>query len=326
MSIYKDCYETTVGSVMDTKRIVTAIKESMIKDGLGHVSLNVRDEGGFKPVFVTGAYPSESDIPLFTHPITVLNFQHGNYICADLRFFVRKDTPLDNIEQSIKNRTEFNFVKSRSVLSLHWLADGVSKLKNNLQFAGTVYAAWLSESIAKTYGLDFKDQTVLGILSSMFYQSLFSEESVFDEEAKQRMAVHTIKATNAPSELVFSVFDKVEKLNSIDDFCLAVSAVTENLRLKNFNLAMLLTIVKNSWYGTNAKEIISVALEHPPTWMAIVYTALSERTYKTSLIYRIAERFGKRGASDEFMKNYIQLVQELIQKDNGYSPVFKAFE
>lgn len=326
MTIYKDCYETTVGSVLDTKRIVTAIKESMIKDSLGHVSLNVRNEGGFKPVFVTGSTSSESDIPLFTHPITILNFQHNHFICSDLRLFVRKDTPLDMIEEFVKNRTEMNFVKSRTIVSLHWAAGGALKLRNNLQFAGVVYAAWLSESISKTYSLDFKDQTLISILSSMFYQSLFTEHSSFDEETRQKMAVHTIKATNAPSQLVFEVFDKVQKLSGIEDYCQAVSLVSENVRLRDFNLAMLLTIVKNSWYGLNAKEIISVALEHPPTWTAIVYTALSERTYKTSLIYRVAERFGKRGAADEFMKNYIQLVNELIVKPNTQSTVFQAFD
>lgn len=324
MTVFKDCYETTVGSVLDTKRIVTAIKESMIKDGLGSVSLNVKHVGEFKPVFVTGSFSSESDIPLFAHPITVLGFHQSNYICADLRLFVRKDTPIDKLDEAIKNRTEFNFVKSRAILSLHWVAGSYSKLKNNLQFAGTVYAAWLSEAIAKTYGLNFKDQTVLAILSSMFYQSLFTEEAEFDEDAKQRMAVHTIKATNAPSELVFQTFDKVKRLGNIEDFCNAVVEVTEDVRLRNFNLVMLLTIIKNSWYGTNAKEVIHVALEHPPTWAAVVYTALNERTYKTSLIYRLAERFGKRGAADEFMKNYVELVKELTVESDG--PVYRAFD
>lgn len=325
MTIFKDCYETTFGASVDTKRIVTSLKESMIKDGLGQVSLNVRNDGEFKPVFVTGSSPSENEIPLFAHPISVLNFQHASYVCADLRLFVRKDTPLDKVEDSVKNRTEYNFVKSRAILSLMWQDGQYSKLRTNLAFAGTVYAAWLSESIAKTYGLNFKDQTVLAILSSMFYQSLFSEESTFDEDAKQRMAVHTIKATNAPSELVFQVFDKVSDLSTIESFCSAVSAVTEDVRLRNFNLPVLLTIVKNSWYGTNAKEIISVGLEHPPTWVSVVYTALSERTYKTSMIFRLAERFGKRGAADEFIKNYHMLMAEMTVKAES-APTFKSFD
>lgn len=312
MTKYTDCYDTTVGSVSVTKSIVTAIKEAMIKDNLGHMSLNVKDVGAYKPVFITGNANSESQIPLFAHPITIKNSQSEQYMCADVRFFVRKDTPLDNIEKSIKNVTEFNLAKSRLVLSMLWADGQEGKIKNGLSFAGVVYSNWLSETIAKTYALDFKDQTTLNIIAHFFYQSLFSEEDTFSPEDKERMALHTAKATNAPATLVLSIFDKIEKMDGLEDFCAIIPQILENVRLKNFNLAMLLTIVKNSWYGTNAKENICVALEHPPTWIAIVWTSLYERTFKTSLIARIAERFGKRGAADEFNKSYLMIIREFV--------------
>jgi hypothetical protein len=87
----------------------------------------------------------------------------------------------------------------------------------------------------------------------------------------------------------------------------------------------LLTIVRNSWFGTNAKDYIAVALEHPPTWMAIVYTAIVERTYKNSMIYRVAEKAGKRGGAEEFIKNYTALVKEHT-KATVVQPDFKYFE
>lgn len=325
MTIYKDCYDTTVGSVLVTKPIVNAIKESMIRDGIGHQNLNVKDEGGFKPVFITGGSSSETQIPLFTHPITIKNSLSEQYICADLRFFVRKDTPLDNVENSIKNVTEYNFCKSRLILSMLWQAGLEGRIKNGLQFAGVVYSSWLSEAIAKNFALDFKDQTTLNVITHFFYQSLFSEESVFTEEDKERMAVQTIKATKLDAKTVFGIFDKIGPMGSINDYCNEVAKVVENVRLKNFNLAVLLTIVKNSWYGTNAKEIISVALEHPPTWAAIVWTALNERTYKNSMVYRIAERFGKRGAADEFNNAYTMLIKEFTVPKDHTAPTYREY-
>lgn len=310
MSIFKDSYQTTVGSAFVTKQIEFAIKESIIKDGLDKVNLNVNITGDYKPIFITGSLSNEVDIPMFTHPITIINFQQKNYLCTDLRLFVKKNTPIDAIESGVKNNTEFNFSKSRSILNLIWLNDGVNRVKNNLPFAGTVFSAWISETIAKTYALDFKDQTTLAIITSYYYQTLFTDESVFDENTIQKMAAHTIKATKAPANYVFSVFDRIKPMSNINDYCECVANLVENVRLEGFNLAMLLTIVKNSWYGTNAKEIISVALEHPPTWCAIVYTALNERTFKSSMIYRIAERFGKNGAANEFNAGYISMVKD----------------
>lgn len=312
MPKFKTSYDTTVGSMVVTKPIEHAIKVAIVSAGIDCNCLNVSETDHIKPIFVTGVWESEREIPLFTHPIMVKNFQGRegkDYLCSDIRFFIRKDADPLNIESGIKNLTEFNYSKSRAILNLLWLENGENRIRNSLPFGGTVFAAWLSEVISKTYALDFKDQTTLAIISHFYYQSLFSEETVFNEDDKQRMAVHTIKATKAPAAFVFEIFDKIGKIEGIDDYCKNVVSILENVRLRDFNLPMLLTIIRNSWYGLNAKEHIQVSIEHPPTWLAILFTALNERTYKNSMIYRIAERFGKKGAADEFNKTYLEIMQ-----------------
>jgi hypothetical protein len=308
MSLYQDSYETSVGGMLVSKPIRTAILEMSIR--VMPNSLDVKYEGDVKPLFVTGTRMEEDHVPLFTHPITVFNANHGNWLATDLRLFVRKDAPIDNLEASVKNLTEFNFAKSRGILNLIWVNGGVGRIKNSLQFASSVYSAWLSEIISKTYALDFGDKTTVSVIASFFYQTLFLDKDEYDEEDRMKMASHTITATKVPSERVLQIFDKIGKMSTIDDLCRYIVDITQNVRLKGFNVPMLLTLVKNSWYGTNAKEIISVSLEHPPTWAAIVYSALSERSYKNSTVYRIAEPLGKRGGSDEFLKNYVGMVKE----------------
>lgn len=312
--IYPDSYQTTAGSAFVTKQIESAIKQAIIKDSIDRVRLNVNHEGRFKPLFITGAFPSESEIPAFTHPITILNFNGQNYLCTDLRLFVRRDVDVDNIESGIKNVTEYNFIKSRAILNLLWLNEDVSYIKNSLLFAGQVYGAWLAEVISKAFALDFKDQTVIAIVASFYYQTLFDNERVFDDHYKEKLAVHTIKATKAPADFVFSILDRIETMTSANDLCTTIIDLVENVRLKNLNLAVLLTLIKNSWYGTNVKEILAVCLEHPPTWSAIVYACLSERTYKNSMIYRVAEKLGKRGVSDEFMGNYRNIIEGQLSR------------
>lgn len=317
MSIHKDSYSTTFGSRLVTKGIEQAIKESFIKDSLDKVNLNVDNSGEYKPVFITGALDNDVNIPLFTHPITIKNIHGKNYVVSDLRLYIKSNPDLNNIETSIKNLTEYNFAKSRAILSLSWLNDNTSSMKNSFSFAGVVYSAWMAEVISKYYALDFKDQSILFVIISYFYQSLFIDGEI-DEETKQKFATHTIKASRTTADFVFSIFDKItmeqsdSKVFSLDQLCFNIREILENVRLKNFNTVTLLNIISNSWYGTNAKEILAIALEHPPTWNAIVYSALTEKTYKSSMIYRVAERFGKRGASDEFLKNYKDFIQDRL--------------
>ena len=299
----------------------------MIRDDIQDINLNVAEQDGVKAFFITGFFDSESRIPLFTHPISILNIRDINYLCTDLRLFVRKGTSPDDVTTGIRNLTEYNFAKSRAVLNLIWMAGGVGQVKNNLQFAGAVFAAWLSQTIGKAFALDFKDQTVVSIITSIYYQGLFSNATEWTEDDKLKMASHTINATKAPSDLVFSTLDQLTPMATLHDYCLALVKVLENVRLKNFNVAFLLSIISNSWYGTSAKEIISVSLEHPPTWCAMVYTALSQRTYRNSAIFQTAEKVGKRGLADNFVKAYNLTVKEslLAMEDMSAMPTFPLF-
>lgn len=314
MPYFEDSYQTTVGSALITTPIVNRLRVSMAQDGLDRVSLDVQKSGDTSAAFVLGQTSSEADIPPFSHPIVVLTPRQEKVLCTDMRFYVTKSIDSENFEDSIRNRTEYNFAKSRSILNLLWITGRGSELKNSLQFAGVVYAELISQAIARNYSLDFRDKTAVSIATHFFYQALFTTDTEFDEEARQKMAVHTIKATKAPSEMVTEVFNKIGAISNIRDYCKMVSEVTESVRLKDFNLAILLTIMKNSWFGTNAKEIITVALEHPPTWCAIVYSALTERTFKNSSVANMAVAHGKRGASDEFEKNYVNLIRGQIER------------
>lgn len=324
MSIFADSYHTVIGATFVTKTIVTAIKKLLIA-GVTE-SLDVETTGKFKPIFITGSYSDEDEIPVFTHPITIINFKDDNYLCTDLRPFLKKpEGGKYDVESRVRNRTEYNFAKSRAILNLIWLNRDVNTLKIDLSFAGIVFSSWLSDVISKVYALDLKEQTLLAIITSFYYQSLFSDEIEFDEEAKRRMAVHTINATKAPAELVFQVFDKIERMENVEDYCATVVRLLENVRLENFNHAALLTISRNSWFGTNARDYIAMCLEHPPTWMAIVYTAINERTFKNSMIYRIAEKVGKRGGAETFIRNYVALVKQHTRVEVE-TPHYKYFE
>lgn len=323
MSLYKDAYMTSIGSMYPTRHIEVAIKEALIKDqSLQDESLGLVNHGEYRAVFITGKNPSEADIPLFTHPITINNFQGKNFLVTDLRLFLSKWSWDSNIENLIKNRTDFNFAKSRAMLNLIWLNEGPSVLKNSLSFSAGVFASVVSETISRAFALDYNDLITINVLTEIYYYSLFLESDTLTDDDKQKIVVHIIRSGKIRADYVYSIMDKLGSMKDLSAFCDNIPKVVENVRLVNFNSAILLNILANSWYGTNAKEIISVSLEHPPTWTALVFTALSEKTFKSSTIFKTAERLGKRGVADQFMLAYTSLVkthtvavEELVIRD-----------
>lgn len=332
MTIFNDAYDTTAGGIIaheNLKKIKHAILETITRDGRGWRSLNVRSCEDVQALFLTGACNSEQNIPLFTHPIYFFTDSGEKTIVTDIRLFVKKDavsgdysnddsmTIANRIVSNIRDLSSYNFCKSRAILNMLWVTGQQVKIRNNLSFAGAVYSVLLSDTIARSHALDYKDQTLINILACYFYLWCFEhEDAEVDEQLIQRMAIQINRLLKIPSEMSFQVIDKVQKLNSIEDFCEAVPKVIQSERIKNFNLGALLTVVKNIWYGTNAKENIQVALEHPPTWCSIVYSALSDRTYKNSMVAQVAERIGKRGVSEEYVKNFEMTVKQLIDTED----------
>ena len=326
MPMFVDSYSTSMGSMYNVKPVIHAIQESIIQDNLTSMSLGVLENGGIKPVFITGSFSSEDKIPLFTHPISIFNFNGNSYLCTDLRLFIRKGDMFEDIEKRIRNTTEYDFAKSRAVLNLVWIAEGAGSIKNDLRFCEVVYAAWLSQVISRAFALDFKDQTIVSIMASLFYQSLFGDIDSLSEEDKHKLTVHTMETTKAPSDLVKEVVNKIKPFKDIHDWCEQLNTVLENVRFTKFNAAVLLNAISTSWYGQNAKEILAVSLEHPPTWCAMVYTALKQRTYKNSMVYQVAERMGKRGAADQFLTSYMMLVRQRVTLEGMGYPEIPDFE
>lgn len=337
MTIYRTAYDTSIGSSVATNKIITPIQQSFIRGLLSDTNLDIITSLKIKPVFITGGSQKESEIPIFVHSILVKNKigqDEEGYLCTDVRPFLKIDRKEYEIKGTneiiVRNQTEFNLAKSRAILTLAWVNNEYTKLRNNLGFAGHVFASWLSDVIAKRFALDPNDQMTLFIVCHYYYMSLFEETDEFDETTKERFAIHTIKATKMPSKYVFDIFNKIEKMSSIDDLCSNIKNVLTNVRLKDLSAGFIVTLVGNSWYGLNSKEMLAIALEHPPTWIAIVYTAMVERTFKNSSIARIAEKVGKGNAGADFTKMFVELVHSYTVKVEGrYSAEelqFKPFD
>lgn len=313
MTIFRTPYETSVGRYCVTDKIANAIRESIVKDLIFTTTLGLSKSYEIKPLFVTGLHTSETHIPVFNHPLLVTNSKGLKFLCFDFRPVVSAAELRDD-KLVPKNKSEFDFALSRAALSLAWITGNEFQMKSSLNKAGTVYSAWLGETIAKRFALDPSDQLKITILSHYYWHSLFGNDVKNDEESLQNLALGIIQATRAPADLVFEVLEKAGELTDFETYCEAIKKVTENIRLKDINLGIVISLTGSSWFGVNARDLLSVALEHPPTWIAIVYAAINQRSYKHSLIAKVAERAFRGDAVKLFNQAYADFVKGYLLK------------
>lgn len=310
MSIFRTAYDTTVGSSAVINKITDAIKTSVIKDYIVMSTNGVTNEE-VPAFFVTGRGNSEGDIPFFAHPMEIVlrderTKENKSYIVSDVRMQVSRRNVQPGAEGMlrIRNEGEYMFNVCRTTLSTVWLSDRPSTLRDISFVPAGIFSSWIAEAVSARRALDPKDHQSILVIAAIYYQSLFMEGDKFSEEDKPKIAQAVMRATHAPSTVVFDYLEKIDRMGSIVDFCYWCRELLENPGLKDFNEGALVTILGNTWYGTNSKEILAVALEHPPTWIALVFYSFTERSFKNSTISRIALRYMGRKGEDDFVKAF----------------------
>lgn len=311
MPFNKTSYDTIAGSILPSHRLEAALKEALVSTGLPNQNFGISPVEGISLVFVAGLEAGESHVPAFVHPYLIENFKGKSYLIADVRAYKNHAAQFisaETFEASVKNKPEYMLTKNRAVLELKWVAGMQSALRSKFSFAGNVFAAWISQSVSKVYGLDFYDQRVIMAIAMYYYHTLFTDKAKLEEKALDIAVIHTIKATKLSEREIMDIFNAMPDVTGLDSLCVAIRDIVKNVRLADFNQTMLVTLVQNTWYGNNARDIIAVALEHPPTWIAVVFAALTEKTYKSCQLYRLIEAQARGGNVSEFKLNYMDEI------------------
>lgn len=322
MPFYATAYDTTVGRGVNINKIMGAVKIELLRENFAMSNNHTPGidlpvwEDGCTPSIVTTLTEGEMSIPVFAHPLfvdlsDVRKSDVENYMISDARPFMVGKPINSKGELVAKNKTEFDFTKNRTLLSAHWYKREVNSFKFLSPCLLGIFASWVSEGISRRFGLDPKDQQYIAVLAAYHYLSLFSFDSKFDENDHLKMAPAIVKATYADIETVLDLLGRFPTMEGIHDLCEHIKEATENPRLDDLNPGLLVTMISTSWIGTNSRDIASVALEHVPTFVMMVFGSFTERSYRHASLSKIAERYRGRKGEDEFIRSLKALVTRL---------------
>ena len=315
MPLHIDSYTTTAGSAFDTRAIVKTIQEAIVADDLDtrpESNLRIQSYGDYYPLFITGTYPSEAKIPPFAHPISILNIRGKNYISTDLRLFLKKDTNSE-FDKRIANRIDFEYALSRTVLNLFWAGGKASEFTSGFRFSAKVFAEWVSQILHGGFGLEVHELVAVEIAALVYYYSLCQPSVVSIQDDKDRVVDWVYNLTGHQATGIALVVDKLKPMGEFSHFIENLKLLLENIRIQKLNVGSFLTLIRSSWYGVNASQVLGVCVEHPPTWTAIVHHTLASKSYQRCQIGQIALKAGKRGDADAFMRHYTEMFNTVMR-------------
>ncbi len=338
MTIYLDPYHTSAGLVLDMTKVVTPLKESTVRDPLDGTNLGVRAANSITPVFITGCRSSERDIPSFAHPILIKNVSGKSYLFTDVRLFVSSGGTLQNIDNHIRRREEFEFTRARGIASLAWASGDTQRFSNSMGFISVVFASMVAQSVSKYFALIFTDTMKIQMIALGYYESLFIDgpvnyaQNIDMAMAVARKASDSFKIPFAQALAFYKQLDTV--MMTIGDMCHAIVDKLDNVNLNpipgkpgtEFNDRVLLNLLANVWYSSNSKVIIPVSLEHPPTFAAMVFYCINYNNFRKQQLGQTIQLVGKGGRSDHFNKAFSWMLEEYTTPEQTIRPVMEYLD
>ena len=304
--MFKYPYETTPISNYVLKDIVAALQRAMVDKEL-------RRAQTLSKATVDGMYEVPSyvkSVPPFSHPIVFDHF--GKMVTVvDTRPFVRDSR---DGGMRVANETEYRFMILRGVLTKLWAEGTPNDFVTMGDIAARVYTRFLSEGVVRRLNLTPGEHQKIAVISAYFYFSLFMPADVevghaLPEEKRVKLATRIARVTNVPADFCLKTLDDVPHFNDVDGYCRALYHVTGSPRLEKFSVGMLYAIVSGGWFGASAREIVAVSIEYPPTFFAMLYMALTDRTYHKAYFTELVIASNKNNLGKEFqlsMNSYLE--------------------
>ena len=297
---FRTAYDTTACSGYKLDKTIELLK-------IAYVNKELVDIGAHNIYSLIGGSAITNEVPSFAHPLLVNFDKNFANLVIDSRSYGKFNTQQNKF--IVSNQVDYNILLARAKLNAIWLSGSPNILRDSTNIPMSIFASWIGEAISKRFALNPKEQFDLTILSAIFYNSLFSDVTVFEERDKLRLINIVTRSLRASAQDVITIVDKMDSVGNIFEFCRMAEKATDSIRLRELNPGLVFTILGGTWFGTNAKEMIAVAVEHPPTWIAMLLAAFNDRTFKNSQIVKITERSVYKKNSDEFIRAVLNIIK-----------------
>lgn len=289
----QDSYDSTLTKLVKTPTILLDIKKSVLLSQLKQYSPQIE--------FIT---EDQTEVPLFIHP---LYNKEGNVVYLDARPYTSIER---NGEMKIRSEYDYQLNLMRAKLELAWQLKDRNDLYAGLDFANQIFVRWLSETICHRYGLipiqQVKVMAVVAMFSIGQYFNTIEDELTINRYLQMISRNYMLDATTVVgvAELLENQFPR-----DIEEFISALHRLDVSPRLKEFNQLVLFNMLSGSWYmNSNHMQIVSLGLEFPPAFAALVYMATQYSVYKRCGIGQRVDKANRHNAHATFVRQLATLV------------------
>jgi hypothetical protein len=253
--------------------------------------------------FVTPA-PEHEDIPMFTQYIDMGQPNKPRLLIDGRRYF-KLDARTGTYRLVANNDWSFECV--RMSLNITTLTGDETAFSRLGDVPAKVFNRWVSGPLVTRYQLPIESQMALYVITAYYYYAMgMPELGEANQQLREQFAPVVSRITGVPPDFTIDVISEVGELNNVDDLIYAMSTRSRQERTGELKFKDLYLLLSTSFFAR--REDVGVALEHLPTFIAMLYMAVADRSYRKTVIMQRAETV----ARPHELKTFTDLTFNLV--------------
>ena len=240
------------------------------------------------------------DVPNFTQ---FLKNEKGELI-IDARQYMRYDVRTASYKVTAGN--DWNLQCIRLALTNKLIDEGPLFLSRLSDVPVKVFTRWVAGALINRYDLPIDIQLNVYVIACCYYYAMIDPELREPSPLRLKYVPLVSTITGVAVNRVYDLMDTLGSFNNANDLAQALAHDSGQIRTGDLKFADLFTLLSMSWFGVNARENIGVALEHPPTFIGILYSAIAERSFRKTVITQRAE--------SAIRPNDLRIFTDLVEK------------
>lgn len=305
MPIFRTGYETTAGRNIDITKAKAEVENAQLASRTLHDNY-IDHMGGVYPELIRGAlvtHGSAAEGLTRNFPLPILINDPTNpkiqLLVGDAKPYMSLGRDSNGMAR-VTNLTEFEQLRAMLNATLLWLDKGPQTLLSINPVMQSVFSAWIADRMAGKLKLERPTAQRLQILAAYYFQCLFTDAKELSEQQQRAMIASACRSARTDAAKHEQMFEGIGVIDGLGDFLVVVKkTLTEAVQFDGMDVGTTMTLMAPSWFGFNGPMLSMAALEHPPTFAAMLYMSFGQNSYRRSGLATSSEPFrGPRGGND----------------------------
>lgn len=289
--MFETPYQTTLLNQYDTGKTKRILEEAYIINHRDMKPLVKPDVVKDTELLVLNDPTHTNNIPLFDQPM-LINIDPTSSSKETTRFVIdcRKLVSINRGELKVSKPHTYKALVLGGILTQHWYFNGSSRLKSLSKFPVKVFSNWLAMSVTRKLNLDEVAQVRASVIFGYYFLCLFEELATYDareyldEDSLYSFALKIGYATGLRTNDVINIIKEIPTMQNVHDLEKALKEFGGSDRFRIFNPAFLYSMTNRTGMFGVTPDTIAAAIEYPPIFYSMIYTAATEKGHQKSEI------------------------------------------